>query len=129
MLAGELGNSRGVEVHAIADTREVVQHYGDSALGGDLTEEVVDDGRGSGLAEVRRGQNQGVVGACISSVGNKLEDLARGVATDAGHDGEVGPGGFAGDLHQLLALLARQQEGLGIGAQDDEASEAGLGEI
>lgn len=47
----------------------------------------------------------------------------------AGHDGEGGPARRSRDLHQLLALLARQQEGLRVGAEDHEPREPGLGQV
>ncbi len=51
------------------------------------------------------------------------------MAARAGHDGKLRPAGLAGDLQQLLALLAREEEGLGVGAEDHEAGEPGLGEV
>ncbi len=73
MLAGEAGDGGGVEVHAVADAREVVHHDGQGAVGRDVGVEAVDDGGRGRLAEVRRRQHQDVVGAGVSGVGDELE--------------------------------------------------------
>lgn len=51
------------------------------------------------------------------------------MGADAGHEGVVWADGLAGGGDELGALFAGEEEGFGVCAEDDEAGEAGFGEV
>ena len=51
------------------------------------------------------------------------------MTADARHEGEIGADGLSGREEEGAAFLAGEEEGFGIGAEDDEAGEAGAGEV
>lgn len=51
------------------------------------------------------------------------------MAHDARDDGEVGAEGLAGEFEEGEAFGLREEEGLGVGAEDDEAGDARGGQV
>ena len=131
MFLRQLRNNLRIQIHPVTNPREIINHNRDLRLARHIVVETLDNLRRRRLAEIRTRQQQCVIRSRIGRIPNEFQNLLRGVPTHARHDGVVWAYGFAGCEQELLALFARQEEGLGVCAEDYEAGEvcAEVGEV